>query len=131
MKACKALQRQPTYTLREVAKVIGLLVSSFFAVMYGPLYYRQLERDKSIATKDSKGNYNTPMSLSPETKMESKWWIDNIEEASNIIEHAPPPPPLQSIQMHQKLDGVVFLRAKPVGDTGQPKNLKSISTAMN
>ena len=126
MKACKALQRQPTYTLREVAKVIGLLVSSFSAVMYGPLYYQQLERDKSIATKDSKGNYNTPMSLSPEAKMESQWWI---EEASNIIEHAPPP--LQSIQMHQKLDKVVFLRAKPVGDTDQPKNLKSISAAIN
>ena len=70
--------------------MIELLVSSFSAVMYCPLYYRQLERDKSIATKDSKGNYDTPMSLSPEVKTESPWWIDNIEEASHVIEHAPP-----------------------------------------
>lgn len=41
--ACTALQERSKYIIREVASVIGLLVSSFPAVMYGPLYYRQLE----------------------------------------------------------------------------------------
>ena len=41
--ACTALQETSEYTIREVASVLGLLVSSFPAVMYGPLYYRQLE----------------------------------------------------------------------------------------
>ena len=93
MKACKTLQRQPTYTIREVAKVIGLLVSSFSAVMHGPLHYRQLERDKSIATKDSKGNYDTPMSLSPEAK-----WNHNggpiILRKHPMLSSMHPPPPL-------------------------------------
>ena len=88
--ACKTLQIKSQYTIREVAKVIGLLVSSFSAVMYGPLYYRELERDKSIAVKDSQGNYDGPMSLSLEAKSELQWWIDNIGNAFNVIEHEPP-----------------------------------------
>lgn len=68
-KACKALQIQPNYTIREVAKVIGIMVSSYSAVMCGPLYYRQLERDKSLAVKDHKGNYDAPMVLLPEPRI--------------------------------------------------------------
>ena len=63
MNACKALQVQSKYTIQEVASVIGLLVSTFPAVMYGPLYYRQLERDKSLALKDKRGNYEALLSL--------------------------------------------------------------------
>ena len=33
--------------MREMAQVIGLLVSSLPAVQYGPLFYRNLEIDKS------------------------------------------------------------------------------------
>ena len=44
LKAC-LLQRQ-TVKIREVAKIIGLTVSNFPAVKYGPLHYRQLENDK-------------------------------------------------------------------------------------
>ena len=39
LKACKTLQTQARHTIREVAKVLGLLVISFPAIMYGPLYY--------------------------------------------------------------------------------------------
>ena len=35
--------------IRELAQIIGKLVSSFPGVLYGPLYYRHLERDKTAA----------------------------------------------------------------------------------
>ena len=88
--ACTALQERSKYTIREVASVIGLLVSSFPAVMYGPLYYRQLEREKSLAIKDNNGNNEAFMSLSSDAKTELEWWIKNIENSFNVISHDPP-----------------------------------------
>ena len=41
-------------TIREVAKVLGLIVSSFPGVAYGPLHYRYLEQDKTAALTTSK-----------------------------------------------------------------------------
>ena len=84
-KACKTLQRQSQYTIREVAKVIGLLVSNFTAIMYGPLYYKALERDKSTAVKDSQGNYDGLCHCLWRLKC-----IKCSENAFNVIEREPP-----------------------------------------
>ena len=43
---CIELLEKQIFTIREIAKVIGKLVASFPGVMYGPLYYRQLEKEK-------------------------------------------------------------------------------------
>ena len=72
-------------TIREVAKVLGLIVSSFPGVAYGPLHYRYLERDKTTALKTSKWNFDAKMCLSSQAKEELMWWIDSIESASNPI----------------------------------------------
>ena len=72
-------------TIREVAKVLGLIVSSFPGVAYGPLHYRYLERDKTTALKTSKWNFDAKMCISSQGKEELKWWIDSIESASNPI----------------------------------------------
>ncbi|KAK2564155.1 hypothetical protein P5673_012393 [Acropora cervicornis] len=77
-------------TAGEVASVIGLLVSCFPAVTYGPLHYTQLEKEKSQAIKDSNGNYEAFMSLSTDVKTELQWWIENIENSFNVISHDPP-----------------------------------------
>jgi hypothetical protein len=45
-------------SIREVARVIGLLVSRFSAVDYGKLFYRNLERAKVEALKNVKGNFD-------------------------------------------------------------------------
>ena len=89
MNVCTALQGRSKYSIREVASVIGLLVSSFPAVMYGPLYYRQLEREKSLAVKYNNGNYEAFMSPSSDAKTELEWWIKNIENSFNVISHGP------------------------------------------
>ena len=72
-------------TIREVAKVLGLIVSSFPGVACGPLHYRYLEQDKTTALKTNKWNFDAKMCLSSQSREELKWWIDSIESASNPI----------------------------------------------
>ena len=49
--------------IREVARMIDLLVSTFLASEYGPLYYRELEKEKIVALKTNLGNFNALMSV--------------------------------------------------------------------
>jgi len=73
-------------TIREVAQVIGLIVSSLPGVMFGELHYRNLEKNKILALQDSRGNYDGPMILSKESMSELIWWVKNIDSAfKNII----------------------------------------------
>ena len=72
-------------TIREVAKVLGFIVSSFPGVAYGPLHYRYLEQDKTTALKTNKWNFDAKMCLSSQAKEELKWRPDSIESASNPI----------------------------------------------
>jgi hypothetical protein len=51
---CKVLLKKQEATIREVAKVIGILVSVFPAVEYGPLHYRNLELQKIDQLKNCK-----------------------------------------------------------------------------
>ena len=55
-KAVELLHNQSP-TIRTVSEMIGLMVASFPGVMYGPLYYRQLEIEKVIALKQNQGNF--------------------------------------------------------------------------
>lgn len=48
-KSCVDLQTQAQLTTRELAHVIGLLVSSLPGVQFGELHYRQLEINKTAA----------------------------------------------------------------------------------
>ena len=50
--------------IRSVVQVIGHMVSSFPAIEYGPLYYRKLEKDKTIALSKNKGNFQAFMIIS-------------------------------------------------------------------
>lgn len=50
--------------IREVAKVIGHLISSLPGVKYGALYYRNLEKNKVAALKLTKGNFEETMCIS-------------------------------------------------------------------
>ena len=63
---CKKMMELVELSIQELASFIGLLVSSFPGILYGPLYYRQLERDKTTALRQNYGNYNAQMRLSQE-----------------------------------------------------------------
>jgi len=72
------LRNTPSLTIRAVSEVIGLMVASFPGVMYGPLYYRLLEKEKVAALKQSRGNFEATMNLSDMGKTDLHWWIENI-----------------------------------------------------
>ena len=87
---CKKLFKRDKDTTRNVAKVIGLIVSTFSAVQYGKLYYRQLEQRKILALKRFKGNYDTYMTITLEMKEEFAWWFTNIYIQKKDISHGVP-----------------------------------------
>ena len=64
IQACTTLKNKQSPLISDVSEVIGILVFNFPGVDYGPLYYRSLDRDKIIALKAHRGNYNSPMQLS-------------------------------------------------------------------
>jgi hypothetical protein len=49
--------------IREVARVLGKIISSLPGVMYGALYYREIEKDKTQALKQNAGNFESYMTL--------------------------------------------------------------------
>ena len=83
--ACQKLVLNCNPTIRELAQVIGLIVSSFPAVQYAQLHYRTLESEKIHALKVNAGNYESTMTLSQMAKTELTWWIENIDMASRPI----------------------------------------------
>ena len=69
------LLKKSATSIRELAHVIGLLVSSLPAVQYGPLYYKSLEIDKNTASQQNNGNYEATMTLSLESVRDLSWWV--------------------------------------------------------
>ena len=84
-KACQVLLTNPSLTIRDLATVVGKIVSSFHGVKNGPLFYRFLERDKIQALQANGWDFNKSVSLSPEAKSELSWWITHIMGAYNYL----------------------------------------------
>lgn len=82
---CGKLIKHVTISIQELAEVIGLLVSSFPGVLHGPLFYRNLENDKTMALRHNKGNYQAHVKLSQGSLEELQWWYDNIEQADYAL----------------------------------------------
>ena len=59
----EANRKTGSCTIREIAQVIGILVASFQAVLWGPLHYRQLENAKSVALKKNQGDFEAKTCL--------------------------------------------------------------------
>ena len=87
---CIELVQTTKPSIRQVAKVIGKIISTFPAVQYGPLFYRTLERGKIHALRLNKGHFNRKMMLSAESKSELQWWIDNVTSSFAPIRRGKP-----------------------------------------
>ena len=74
-------------SIRAVAELIGILVSSFTGVEFGHLHYRQLELEKVLALKRVAGDYEKHFFLSERAKAEIQWWIVNVNSELRHIEH--------------------------------------------
>jgi len=81
------LNGESPITIRKVAELIGLMVSSFPGVQMGPLFYRTLDNDKKVALQGAAGNFDTLMTPSFGGQQEIRWWIDNVHSAKRDIDH--------------------------------------------
>ena len=83
--ACGKLLSKPVVIVQELAEVIGIIVSNFPGVEFGPLFYRSLERDKSLTLKHNKGDFSSTLQLSPDAIADLNWWCKNIESATKGV----------------------------------------------
>ena len=51
------------------------------------MHYRHLELDKSSALRANKGNFDSILTLSVQSKTELTWWVNNVLTASKSISH--------------------------------------------
>ena len=82
---CTPAKSAHTLTIRELAKLIGSIVASMEAVLYGRLFYRQFERDKIKYLQQSKGNFDAKITLSDFSKEKLTWWENNIMTATKSL----------------------------------------------
>ena len=85
LKKCKC-----SVKIRAVAQIIGKIIASFPGVLYGPLYYRNLERDKTSALAENKGDYDANVTLSEGSVVELKWWSRHVVNGFKPISHGDP-----------------------------------------
>ena len=75
--------------IRELASVIGSVISLFPAIPFGKLHYRALEKDKTNALKKFAGNFDKQISqISYKASMELHWWLKEIPKPCTNI-HLP------------------------------------------
>lgn len=83
------LNASPT-TIKQLAVAIGKMVAAFPAVQYGPLYYRELEKDKIVALQKNQGHFDRPVVLSRLARNELSWWLKNIDHAFKQVDKGTP-----------------------------------------
>ena len=69
------LEQSPT--IRLVAELIGIIVSSFTGADYGLFHFRALKFEKSQALKEARGTFDGPICLSVTARSEIIWWVEN------------------------------------------------------
>ena len=79
-----------THSVRQVACLIGKLISIFHVLPRGQQYYRALEHDKLNALCEHSGQWDQPCPLSFESEICLFWWLHNILGAHRLITRDPP-----------------------------------------
>ena len=77
------LIHNPSPKIRDVARVIGLLVSCELAVPYGPLFRRSVENSKNQALAQNGADLEAHMTPSEQAISDLKWWISNLRTSSS------------------------------------------------
>ena len=121
--SCDTLLKTPMPTIKQVAEVIGILVSNFPGAQYGPLHYRNVERDKYLALVFNKGNYEGKIQLSPMALQEIRWWLNNAITLHRDIQHPRPSVTIQSDA--SKLGWGAVLGAQKTGGRWTPLETES------
>ena len=62
----KVFFKKDSFTIRELSSLIGTLTSTFPGNKFGSLYYRELDKCKTLGLKKAKGNFDTLIKLTKE-----------------------------------------------------------------
>ena len=72
-------------TIRELAKLIGKLVSCTVVCPLGKLYYRDLERLKTRSLCLNGNRWDSSCRLNSKCRSELSWWLDNLPNSKTPI----------------------------------------------
>lgn len=72
----------PKCTIRDFAKLIGVLIAACPATRYGFLYTKILERQKFLALQNHRDNYDAKIFLPSLILEDLNWWVNNIFKIS-------------------------------------------------
>ena len=75
---CSSLRKMSNPTIRQVARVVGTMVSYIPGVEFGIMHYRNLEICKILALKREFGNFDKCLTLSHKALNDLSWWEENI-----------------------------------------------------
>ncbi len=87
---CKTVSSLKNPTIRQVAQLLGTFTSCFPGVKYGPLHYRDLERNKISALRSTNGDCDKPITLTSSALQNIKWWWTHVDTAFKEIYHGNP-----------------------------------------
>lgn len=87
--SCLQFSKKETTSLRSLAKLIGSLVGLFPGVEFGKLHYRNLERLKIEGLKANRGNFDSKVHLTHESRKDLEWWIKHLPSSKRLITHGP------------------------------------------
>ncbi len=86
----KLLKNNRTTSIREAAKLIGLLVATTPAIRYGRAYYRSLKKAKLDALQQSAFNFNAEFVWPQSCLVDLTWWLSNINSCCTSFVAAEP-----------------------------------------
>ncbi len=101
-KAVKNLRARQGTTIREAARVIGLLVSATLANKYGRAHYRTLEEAKLHALQSSGFDFNVSFVWPEECLADLQLWLSEIPTCSTSFLE---PQPTTTIVTDASLEG--------------------------
>ena len=84
---CQRVLSTTSLSIRDLASLIGSLVSTFPGVQFGPLHYHTLGHDKNIALLRSNYNFEANVVLSPASKLDLNWWVRSLPTSFREIDH--------------------------------------------
>lgn len=87
---CKVGLTQPVLSIRYVLHIIGTLNAYSVAVEYGGNHFKRLESEQIRALKQNHGDFDCPITISPEGKQDLLWWARNIDSGFAHVRHSNP-----------------------------------------
>ncbi len=77
---CKRILGRKKDTIRKVSELIGKIVAAFPGAQYGMLHYRELEKEKTAALVQNRGNFDAIMRIREDARQDAQWWLNNVQD---------------------------------------------------